>query len=82
MKHEYQTTGVCAKSITFDMDESQVISNISFEGGCNGNLKGVCALADGKTADELVGMLKGITCGKRATSCPDQLAIAITQNLG
>lgn len=82
MVHEFKTSGVCAKSITFDLDDNKVVSNISFEGGCNGNLKGVCALADGKTGDELVNMLKGITCGKRETSCPDQLATAIAQQLG
>lgn len=81
MTHEYNTTGVCAKSITFDLDENNVVSNISFAGGCNGNLKGVSALANGKTADELIGMLKGITCGNRPTSCPDQLANAISEKI-
>lgn len=82
MTHEFKTTGVCAKSITFDLDDKNIVSNISFEGGCNGNLKGVCALADGKTADDLVDMLKGITCGKRPTSCPDQLATALSEKIG
>lgn len=81
MTHEFKTSGVCAKSITFDLSESNVVTNISFEGGCNGNLKGVCALADGKSADDLIGMLKGITCGKRPTSCPDQLATAISEQI-
>lgn len=81
MTHEFKTTGVCAKSITFDLNENNVVTNIEFEGGCNGNLKGVSALADGKTADELITKLKGITCGKRPTSCPDQLATAISEQI-
>ncbi len=81
MTHEFKTSGVCAKSITFDLDSNNTVSNISFQGGCNGNLKGVCALADGKTADDLIGMLKGITCGNRPSSCPDQLAIALAEQI-
>ena len=75
----YKTQGVCARSITFDKDESGKITNISFEGGCNGNLKAISKLCDGMTADEIAAKLKGNTCGMKSTSCADQLAIAVTQ---
>lgn len=82
MTHEFTTDkAVCAKQITFDLDEDKVVSNINFEGGCNGNLKGICALAEGKNAGDIVDILKGIKCGKRATSCPEQLAIALEEQL-
>lgn len=82
MTHTFQTDkAVCARNITFDLDENQVVSNISFKGGCNGNLKGICSLAAGKSAYDLVTMLKGIECGSRGTSCPDQLALALEEHL-
>ena len=75
----YKTQGVCARSITFDKDESGKISNISFEGGCNGNLKAISKLCEGMTADEIAAKLKGNTCGFKSTSCADQLAIAVSK---
>ena len=75
----YKTQGVCARSITFDKDESGKITNISFEGGCNGNLKAISKLCDGMTADEIAAKLKGNTCGFKSTSCADQLAIAVSK---
>ena len=75
----YKTQGVCARSITFDKDESGKITNISFDGGCNGNLKAISKLCDGMTADEIVSKLKGNTCGMKSTSCADQLAIAVSK---
>lgn len=78
MNHlEYTTSGTCSRLITIDVDDNGIITNLSFVGGCNGNLKGICALAIGKKAADIKQALKGITCGMKATSCPDQLATAL-----
>ena len=78
MNHfEYTTCGTCSRLITIDVDDDGIIRNLSFLGGCNGNLKGICALANGKKASEVKQTLKGITCGAKPTSCPDQLAQAL-----
>lgn len=76
MKYEYRTQGVCSRKISFEL-ENGVVSNVSFEGGCNGNLKGISALAEGKTATEIIETLSGIKCGFKSTSCPDQFAKAL-----
>ena len=76
-KITYKTSGVCARSITFERDEENRIHNISFDGGCNGNLKAVSKLCEGKTADEISDLLLGNTCGAKGTSCADQLARAV-----
>lgn len=80
MKYSYRTKGTCARTITFDLDNG-VVSNIQFEGGCNGNLKGISALAEGKNAEEIIETLEGIRCGFKSTSCPDQLATALKEAL-
>ena len=78
MNHlEYTTNGTCSRLITIDVDNDGIIRNLSFVGGCNGNLKGICALCIGKKASEVKNTLKGITCGMKPTSCPDQLATAL-----
>ena len=79
MQITYKTKGTCARSITFDKDENGKITNISFEDGCNGNLKAISRLCEGMTAQEIAAKLKGNTCGMKSTSCADQLAIAVTQ---
>lgn len=80
MKHfDYMTEGTCSRSITIDVDENGIIRDLSFFGGCNGNLKGICALAVGKKASDIKQTLKGITCGMKPTSCPDQLAKALEE---
>ena len=79
MQITYKTQGVCAHSITFTKNDDGTITNISFEGGCNGNLKAISKLCDGMTADEIAAKLKGNTCGMKSTSCADQLAIAVSQ---
>ena len=80
MNHkEYVTCGTCSKLITIDVDADGIIRNLSFLGGCNGNLKGICALSIGKKASEVRQTLKGITCGMKSTSCPDQLATALEE---
>ncbi len=65
--------------ITFDVDENDIVSNIKFTGGCNGNTQGVASLANGRKKDELISLLSGIKCGFRPTSCPDQLAEALKE---
>jgi uncharacterized protein (TIGR03905 family) len=76
MKHSFQTKGTCSQMIQFELD-GNVVKNISFFGGCNGNLKAISILADGLTVEEIESKLKGNTCGFRTTSCADQLAIAV-----
>lgn len=63
--------------ITFEIDDEKRIKNVKFIGGCAGNTKGVASLVDGMKAEEVVKRLRGIDCGGRGTSCPDQLASAI-----
>ena len=79
MRYEYEPVGVCPMEISFDIDDENRITNIEFFGGCNGNLKAISKLLDGKTADEINEALAGNTCGKRTTSCADQLAKAVMQ---
>lgn len=76
MQHEYTTKGTCSRTILFDLTDG-VVRNVQFIGGCNGNLKGISALVEGKNVDEVIAAIKGITCGSKATSCPDQLATAL-----
>ena len=73
---EYKTKKVCASTIKFDL-EGNVVSNVSFQGGCNGNLKAISKLVEGMTVEQIESYLKGNTCGMRNTSCADQLAIAV-----
>ena len=72
----YKTKGVCSRSITLDV-EGHVIKSVSFEGGCNGNTKGIAALIAGMDVDDAIARLEGTTCGFKSTSCPDQLAQAL-----
>ena len=76
MHYDYATEMVCAQTISFDI-EDDVITNISFMGGCNGNLKAISKLVNGWTVDQIESYLKGNICGRRPTSCADQLAIAV-----
>lgn len=80
MKYNYKTKGTCSRSIQFELNDG-IISNVSFEGGCNGNLKGIAALAEGKKANEVIETLSGIRCGFKSTSCPDQFAKALEEAL-
>ncbi len=70
--------GVCSKQIDFDL-EGNIVKNIHFTGGCNGNLKAISILTDGMTVEEIERKLKGNTCGGRPTSCADQFAIAVRE---
>lgn len=76
MEYEYETKDVCSMKIKFNIN-GNVITNIEFYGGCNGNLKAISKLVDGYTVDQIEEKLKGNTCGRRKTSCADQLAIAV-----
>ncbi len=76
MRYEYKTENTCTQLISFDID-GNVIRNIEFNGGCNGNLKAISKLLDGVTVEEIEEKLLGNTCGRRPTSCTDQLAKAV-----
>ena len=78
MHHSYRTYGVCSVQINFDLNDD-VVSNVEFIGGCNGNLKAISKLVNGMTVDQIEGYLRGNTCGYKPTSCADQLAIAVRQ---
>lgn len=78
MTYTYKTRGTCSSQITFDLDED-VVSNVKFYGGCNGNLKGIASLVEGMKVQDIADKLSGLTCGFKSTSCPDQLARAIVE---
>ncbi len=75
--YDYQTEFTCARLISFDLDDDNTVHNVQFAGGCDGNLKAISKLIDGWTADEIEGKLAGNICGRRPTSCADQLAKAV-----
>lgn len=75
--HTYQTHGVCARAISFDIDDEGKLRNVQFEGGCGGNTQGVAALAEGRDAHDIIEQLSCIKCGRKSTSCPAQLAEAV-----
>ena len=78
MRYSYKTRGVCAREIDFNLD-GDVVSDISFLGGCNGNLKAISKLCDGMTVEQIEKKLKGNTCGPKSTSCADQFALAVRE---
>ena len=80
MKYSYKTKGTCSSVISFDINDG-IIENVVFTGGCNGNLKAIAKLVNGKNAREIAELLRGNTCGPRSTSCADQLACAIEEAL-
>lgn len=73
---EVRPSGVCSRMITFDVEDNKVKS-VQFFGGCPGNAKGISQLVEGRPVDEIISLLEGITCGRKPTSCPDQLARAL-----
>ena len=77
MRFQYQPHGVCSLRFLFELEDG-VVHNIQFIGGCSGNTQGVSILAEGMNVDEVIGKLRGIQCGSKGTSCPDQLARALT----
>ncbi len=78
MKDIYKTTGTCSSSIEFDIN-GDVVTNVVFQGGCDGNLKAIPKLVDGMTVDYIEKKVKGIKCGFKNTSCADQLASAVRE---
>ena len=78
-KHiEYKTKGTCSRMVIVDTEDG-VVTNCEFVGGCPGNTHGVCALVKGMRVDDAILRMKGIKCGMKATSCPDQLALALEE---
>ena len=74
MTYKFRPRGVCSQEMTVDVDEEGIIRNMLVYGGCSGNLQGIAALVVGMPAQEAVQRLKGIRCGFKDTSCPDQFA--------
>ena len=81
MTYKYKTRGTCSSAIEIETDENNVITDVHFVGGCNGNTNGVSALVKGMNARDVIDRLEGIQCGFKGTSCPDQLAKALRQML-
>ena len=78
MVYEYRTKGTCARTISFEL-ENGIVSNVRFDGGCNGNLKGIASLVNGMKAEDVIARCEGIRCGFKSTSCPDQFAKALKE---
>ncbi len=79
MKITHKNSGTCSRSVSFEIDDNKKVHNIIFDGGCNGNLKGIAALCEGMEPEEIISRCKGISCGFKSTSCPDQLAHAMEE---
>lgn len=77
---EYKPSGVCSRQIIIVIDDENTIDSVEFVGGCAGNAIGIGMLVKGMKVDEVIEKLKGINCGRRPTSCPDQLAKALIEN--
>ncbi len=80
MTFTYTPHGVCSRQIQIELEEG-VVKSLRFLGGCNGNLQGVSALVTGRSAKEVIPLIRGIDCGGKGTSCPDQLAKALEEAL-
>jgi uncharacterized protein (TIGR03905 family) len=78
MQFTYKTKGTCSQMISFEVNDN-IVTNVQYFGGCNGNLKGIGKLVEGMHIDEIITRLEGIQCGMKATSCPDQLAQALKE---
>ena len=78
MQFEYRTKGTCSQRIIFDVEDN-ILKNVQFIGGCNGNLKGISSLVEGMNIDDVIAKVEGISCGFKSTSCPDQLAKALKE---
>ena len=80
MTIEFTPQGVCSRKMTIEVEDG-VVKRLQVEGGCHGNLQGISKLVEGMKADEIIARLEGIRCGMKPTSCPDQLARALKENL-
>lgn len=76
----YNTKGTCSKQIIIEL-ENDIVQNVEFIGGCNGNLQGISSLVKGMNINDVIAKLQGITCGMKQTSCPDQFAQGLIQYL-
>lgn len=81
MRYTCKVKGVCSRTVSFDLDPDNIVSNVEFLGGCNGNLQGIALLSQGRPAEELIDLLEGVHCGFKPTSCPDQFAAALRRTL-
>ena len=81
MKFSYANHGTCSRGVTFEIDGEGKLRNVSFDGGCSGNTQGISKLVEGMDAAEAVRRMSGIRCGFKQTSCPDQLAKAVSSAL-
>ena len=82
MKTIYETKGTCSKAIELDVDDATgIINSVQFIGGCAGNTTGISQLVRGMKAEDVISKLEGVRCGVKPTSCPDQLAHALSQAL-
>ena len=80
MHYEYKTKGTCSQRILFDIEDG-IVRNLQYIGGCHGNLQGIAKLVEGMPAEEVIERVKGIRCGMKLTSCPDQLSDALEEAL-
>lgn len=80
MQYVHYNQGVCSRCVAFDLEDGKV-SNVKFEGGCNGNLKAISKLVEGQDAQNVINILKGNECGNRGTSCADQFAKGLEEAL-
>ncbi|MCM1520343.1 MAG: TIGR03905 family TSCPD domain-containing protein [Lachnoclostridium sp.] len=80
MKYTYKTSGTCSRQIDFEI-ENGLITDVSFIGGCHGNLQGISLLVKGMKVEDVISRLEGIKCGVKLTSCPDQLAHALKETV-
>lgn len=78
MKYQYQTSGTCSRMIELEVEDG-VVKNVSFLGGCHGNLQGIGALVKGMKAEDVIARLEDIRCGNKPTSCPHQLSLALKE---
>ena len=77
----YTPEGVCSTQIDFEIDDEGLVRDLSFTKGCPGNAQGVAKLAEGRPAEEIIELLENVSCGRKTTSCPDQLAKALSQEM-
>lgn len=80
MTYTYMPKGVCSRKMTVELD-GEIIKSVKVEGGCNGNLQGISHLVEGMNARDAIAKMRGIRCGFKSTSCPDQLSLALEEAL-
>lgn len=81
MRYTYHTSGTCSTQIDFEIDDQGILRDVQFYGGCHGNLQGISILVRGMKVTDIIAKLRGIRCGYKNTSCPDQLATALNEAL-